>query len=163
MGRSIYEFSHPCDHRDVKDLLRVSQNQENLIQRSALIRLKCTLTAKGSCVHIRAATDKVRIVKRAHSLFNHGSILIWYHVKKLQVIRFTGKMFYMGEDLGHYFIGIGEPIATPTDNNTSPFKSQTFKTTHSADFKCICTDERLDFYLINYEVKWYTEPWFNVI
>lgn len=115
MGRSIYEFSHPCDHRDVKDLLRVSQNQENLIQRSALIRLKCTLTAKGSCVHIRAATDKV--------------------------IRFTGKMFYMGEDLGHYFIGIGEPIATPTDNNTSPFKSHTFKTTHSADFKCICTDE----------------------
>lgn len=115
MGKSIYDFSHPCDDPDVKDLLRVSKDQENVTQRTALIRLKCTLTAKGSCVHIRAATDKV--------------------------IRFTGKMFFMGEDVGHCFIGIGETISTPTENNTSPYKAQTFKTTHSADFKCICADE----------------------
>jgi hypothetical protein len=59
-----------------------------------------------------------------------------------QVIRFTGKMFNMGEDLGHCFIGVGEPIATPMINSNLPFKSQTFQTTHSADFKCVCVDER---------------------
>ncbi|KAH9519455.1 Endothelial PAS domain-containing protein 1 [Bulinus truncatus] len=64
MGQSVYEFTHPCDHDEIKDMLTSKQSaqQKNSRQpenRIFFLRMKCTLTAKGRNVNLKSATFKV--------------------------------------------------------------------------------------------------------
>lgn len=62
MGQSVLEYSHPCDHADVKEMLLSSTNNKspNLIEsRSALFRMKSANSARGRNVHHRSANYKV--------------------------------------------------------------------------------------------------------
>lgn len=64
MGQSVYEFTHPCDHDEIKEILtnkqasqqKSSSQPENKI---FFLRMKCTLTAKGRNVNLKSATFKV--------------------------------------------------------------------------------------------------------
>nr|ACU30154.1 hypoxia inducible factor 1 alpha [Penaeus vannamei] len=56
MGQSLYEYTHPCDHEEVRDLVSAKGPQE---PRHAFLRLKCTLTAKGRSVNLKSASYKV--------------------------------------------------------------------------------------------------------
>ena len=69
MGQSIFEFSHPCDHEEIRDVLS-NKNHDKILQKkrknglsemskSFFIRLKCTLTSKGRNVNIKSASYKV--------------------------------------------------------------------------------------------------------
>ncbi|CAG7819265.1 unnamed protein product, partial [Allacma fusca] len=61
MGLSIYDFSHPCDHGDIKELLVVNKKEageDDWCSRSSSFRMKCTITARGRNVHLRAASYK---------------------------------------------------------------------------------------------------------
>jgi hypothetical protein len=60
MGHSIYEFSHPCDHDEIRDILSIKSPLLPVIPRSFFIRMKCTLTSKGRNVNLKSATYKVR-------------------------------------------------------------------------------------------------------
>jgi hypoxia-inducible factor 1 alpha len=64
MGHSIYEFSHPCDHDEIRDILSIKSPLLPIIPRSFFIRMKCTLTSKGRNVNLKSATYKVRRVIR---------------------------------------------------------------------------------------------------
>lgn len=64
MGHSIYEFSHPCDHDEIRDILSIKSPLLPIIPRSFFIRMKCTLTSKGRNVNLKSATYKVRRVMR---------------------------------------------------------------------------------------------------
>ena len=67
MGHSIYDFTHPCDHTDIKDLFSVDKTDKADCQyRSGFFRMKCTITSKGRSVHLRAASYKVS--KKSHWL-----------------------------------------------------------------------------------------------
>jgi PAS domain-containing protein len=72
MGQSIYDFSHPCDHNDIKDLLALKTNiysshndlsqiclNDNHIPNSFFVRMKCTLTNKGRNLNLKSAHYKV--------------------------------------------------------------------------------------------------------
>ena len=63
MGLSVYDFSHPCDHGDIKEMLAVNKkdgkDQDEKAIRSSTFRMKCTITARGRNVHLRAASYKV--------------------------------------------------------------------------------------------------------
>lgn len=65
MGLSIYDFSHPCDHGDIKEMLAVGKKdgkdheETATTSRSSTFRMKCTITARGRNVHLRAASYKV--------------------------------------------------------------------------------------------------------
>lgn len=70
MGQSVFEFSHPCDHEEIRDVLANKNNDKTTIQKhgkdglsemskSFFIRLKCTLTSKGRNVNIKSASYKV--------------------------------------------------------------------------------------------------------
>jgi hypothetical protein len=59
MGHSIYEFSHPCDHDEIRDILSIKSPLLPVIPRSFFIRMKCTLTSKGRNVNLKSATYKV--------------------------------------------------------------------------------------------------------
>ncbi|XP_042868035.1 hypoxia-inducible factor 1-alpha-like isoform X2 [Penaeus japonicus] len=56
MGQSLYEYTHPCDHEEVRELVSAKGPQE---PRHAFLRLKCTLTAKGRSVNLKSASYKV--------------------------------------------------------------------------------------------------------
>ena len=55
MGQSVFEFSHPCDHDEIREALRSTSSA----RRDLLLRLKCTLTSKGRNVHLKSASYKV--------------------------------------------------------------------------------------------------------
>lgn len=60
MGNSVYEFSHPCDHDEIREVLAVKASADSGF-RSFFVRLKCTLTTKGRNVNLKSATYKVCI------------------------------------------------------------------------------------------------------
>lgn len=65
MGQNIYEYSHPCDHDEIKDILSVKKDDQDHKDavKSFFIRLKCTLTSKGRSVNLKSAIYKVSTSK----------------------------------------------------------------------------------------------------
>lgn len=61
MGQNIYEYSHPCDHDEIKEILQGKKEpkEQKDESKSFFIRLKCTLTSKGRSVNLKSATYKV--------------------------------------------------------------------------------------------------------
>lgn len=65
LGQSLYDFIHPCDQEELRDLLtsRVGlikkQSTDQLTERSFFLRMKSTLTSRGRTVNFKSATWKV--------------------------------------------------------------------------------------------------------
>lgn len=59
MGQNIFEYSHPCDHEEIRDVINAKTSETNTAPKSVFIRLKCTLTSKGRSVNLKSATYKV--------------------------------------------------------------------------------------------------------
>ncbi|KAI5632573.1 PAS fold domain-containing protein [Phthorimaea operculella] len=128
MGQSVYEFSHPCDHDEIRESLRSNGSG----RRELLIRLKCTLTSKGRSVHLKSASYKV--------------------------IHVTGHMLTPGNQTENNnndqkedddkkgkngaLVAVGRPIPHPS-NIEIPLDSKTFLSKHSLDMKFTYTDEGL--------------------
>lgn len=131
MGHSIYEFSHPCDHDEIKEILS-EKAAAGSVPRSSFLRMKCTLTSKGRNVNLKSASYKV--------------------------IHYTGHMLTgpapaaLGEDVGpdadgaprapqHCLVAIGEPIPHPS-NIEIPLDKQTFLSKHSLDMRFTYADDK---------------------
>lgn len=61
MGQNVFEYSHPCDHDEIREILSSRSKEESDAPKNFFIRLKCTLTSKGRSVNLKSATYKVRI------------------------------------------------------------------------------------------------------
>ncbi|XP_061072710.1 hypoxia inducible factor 1 subunit alpha, like [Conger conger] len=65
LGQSIYDFVHPCDQEELRDLLtfRTGQSKkkqsDQWTERNFFLRVKSTLTSRGRTVNIKSATWKV--------------------------------------------------------------------------------------------------------
>ncbi|XP_061574862.1 hypoxia inducible factor 1 subunit alpha, like isoform X2 [Cololabis saira] len=65
LGQSIFDFVHPCDQEELRDLLtpRPGLSKKSLAEqpseRSFFLRMKSTLTTRGRTVNIKSATWKV--------------------------------------------------------------------------------------------------------
>ncbi|KAM4566408.1 hypoxia inducible factor 1 subunit alpha, like isoform 2-T2 [Odontesthes bonariensis] len=65
LGQSIYDFVHPCDQEELRDLLTPrpglskKSQVEHLSERNFFLRMKSTLTSRGRTVNIKSATWKV--------------------------------------------------------------------------------------------------------
>ena len=57
IGQSIYDFSHPCDHDELRDALGL--RTDGSLGRSFFLRLKSSLTVKGKSHNMKAASFKV--------------------------------------------------------------------------------------------------------
>nr|XP_021192033.2 LOW QUALITY PROTEIN: hypoxia-inducible factor 1-alpha [Helicoverpa armigera] len=132
MGQSVFEFSHPCDHDEIREALRSTSSG----RRDLLLRLKCTLTSKGRNVHLKSASYKV--------------------------IHITGHMLMPGDDKAERnnnedkkpdaddkkatrngtLVAVGRPIPHPS-NIEIPLDSKTFLSKHSLDMKFTYVDEAL--------------------
>ncbi|KAK4884081.1 hypothetical protein RN001_000352 [Aquatica leii] len=121
MGQNIYEYSHPCDHEEIKDML-VNRTQNTDLPKSFFIRLKCTLTSKGRSVNLKSATYKV-IHCTGHT------------------VRCDEKL--SGDDkpnLQQCLVAVGQPIPHPS-NIEAPLGKNTFLSKHSLDMKFTYADD----------------------
>ncbi|XP_047511271.1 uncharacterized protein LOC125053762 isoform X2 [Pieris napi] len=126
MGQSVFEFSHPCDHDEIREALRAS----NVGRRDMLLRLKCTITAKGRNVHLKSASYKV--------IHLTGHMLTEENPENNEIDKKDGVKLNKNGAL----VAVGRPIPHPS-NIEIPLDSKTFLTKHNLDMKFTYTDEGL--------------------
>uniref|UniRef100_A0A672PBD1 Hypoxia-inducible factor 1-alpha n=1 Tax=Sinocyclocheilus grahami TaxID=75366 RepID=A0A672PBD1_SINGR len=130
-GHSIFEFSHPCDHEELREMLvhrtGSKKTKEQNTERSFFLRMKCTLTSRGRTVNIKSATWKV--------LHCAG------HVRVQERSLGSGDSGFKEPPLT-YLVLICEPIPHPS-NIEVPLDSKTFLSRHTLDMKFSYCDERI--------------------
>ncbi|XP_023242372.1 hypoxia-inducible factor 1-alpha-like [Centruroides sculpturatus] len=135
MGHSIFDFTHPCDHDEIREMLCIKSDAEQKlpIPRSFFVRMKCTLTNKGRNVNLKSATYKV-IHCTGHVVGNN--VPVQAEEKKIQD----------NNNLTYNLVTIGEPIPHPS-NIEVPLDRQTFLSRHNLDMKFTYVDERISNFL----------------
>ncbi|CAK1552316.1 unnamed protein product [Leptosia nina] len=128
MGQSVFEFSHPCDHDEIREALRAS----NVGRRDLLLRLKCTITSKGRNVHLKSASYKV-IHLTGHMLTEEKAAENNNDEENSEVKK---------SNKDGALVAVGRPIPHPS-NIEIPLDSKTFLTKHSLDMKFTYTDDGL--------------------
>ncbi|XP_023668715.2 hypoxia-inducible factor 1-alpha-like [Paramormyrops kingsleyae] len=131
-GHSIFDFAHPCDHEEVREILvhrtgSPKKAKEHNTERHFFLRMKCTLTSRGRTVNIKSATWKV--------------------LQCMGQVRLPGREEEQS-DCGYkeppvpYLVLICEPIPHPS-NIEVPLDSKTFLSRHNLDMKFSYCDERI--------------------
>ncbi|XP_022255016.1 hypoxia-inducible factor 1-alpha-like [Limulus polyphemus] len=135
MGHSIYDFSHPCDHEEIKEMLSLKSNENcKLLQpQSFFLRMKCTLTNKGRNVNVKSASYKVI----------HCTGYIMNNIPVVKMETHTCKANFTALN---YFVSLAEPIPHPS-NIEITLDKQTFLSQHSLDMKFTYVDERIEDFL----------------
>ncbi|XP_034834052.1 uncharacterized protein [Maniola hyperantus] len=134
MGQSVFEFSHPCDHDEIRESLRAGNDG----RRDLLLRLKCTLTSKGRNVHLKSASYKVihvtgHMITPTEEKTKDQDLSTDSDEEKKEVKSYTNT---------GALVAVGRPIPHPSNIET-PLNSMTFLTKHSLDMKFTYTDEGL--------------------
>lgn len=104
LGHSIFDFTHPCDHDELNDLISdknvsshnggTSQQLNEDKQRAVFVRMKCTLTSKGRNINIKSASYKV--LNHSVSSFNltaHWCLMCYCRFSPYHVHLQNGAMF----------------------------------------------------------------------
>uniref|UniRef100_A0A8C1C2U9 Hypoxia inducible factor 1 subunit alpha, like n=2 Tax=Cyprinus carpio TaxID=7962 RepID=A0A8C1C2U9_CYPCA len=127
LGQSVYEFVHPCDQEELRDILTTrpgvsKKKTEKLTEHNFFLRMKSTLTHTGRTVNIKSANWKV--------------------------LHCTGHMqTFSGDDensppAGSFLILLCEPIPHPSSVEF-PLDSSTFLTRHNMDLTFTQCDGRV--------------------
>ncbi|KAI1895370.1 hypothetical protein AGOR_G00105590 [Albula goreensis] len=131
-GHSVFDFSHPCDHEEMREMLihrtgSSKKAKEQNTERSFFLRMKCTLTSRGRTVNIKSATWKV--------------LQCTGHIRVYKNEEGQNKCGYK-EPPVPYLVLICEPIPHPS-NIEVPLDSKTFLSRHTLDMKFSYCDERI--------------------
>ncbi|XP_067894882.1 hypoxia inducible factor 1 subunit alpha a isoform X2 [Heterodontus francisci] len=132
IGHSVFDFTHPCDHEEMREMLShrqglLKKGKDQNTERNFFLRMKCTLTSRGRTVNIKSATWKV--------LHCTGHI---------RVYKSSNEQTHCGykEPPMTCLVLICEPIPHPS-NIEVPLDSKTFLSRHSLDMKFSYCDERI--------------------
>uniref|UniRef100_A0A9J7X828 Hypoxia-inducible factor 1-alpha n=2 Tax=Cyprinus carpio TaxID=7962 RepID=A0A9J7X828_CYPCA len=130
-GHSVFEFTHPCDHEELREMLAYrtglsKKAKEQHTNRSFLLRMKCTLTSRGRTVNVRSASWKV--------LRCSGHIHTTDGIKK--------GVCEEKNVCSTYLVLICESIPHPA-NIEAPLDSRTFLSRHTLDMRFTYCDERI--------------------
>ncbi|XP_050982405.1 hypoxia inducible factor 1 subunit alpha a [Labeo rohita] len=130
-GHSVFEFTHPCDHEELREMLAhktglSKKAKEQHTNRSFLLRMKCTLTSRGRTVNVKSASWKV--------LRCSGHIHTTDGIKK--------GVCEEKSVCSKYLVLICESIPHPT-NIEAPLDSRTFLSRHTLDMRFTYCDERI--------------------
>ncbi|XP_018397064.1 PREDICTED: protein similar [Cyphomyrmex costatus] len=143
MGQSVYEYSHPCDHDELRECLS-SKSTDNNEKRTCnfFLRFKCTLTSKGRKVNLKSASYKVihctgRLTNIRDSNSNSMEVDNEEQSKEDEDA---------GQDTDISLVLVGSPIPHPS-NIEIPLGRHTFLSKHSLSMKFTYADEKLAEYL----------------
>ncbi|KAK4313199.1 hypothetical protein Pmani_015430 [Petrolisthes manimaculis] len=114
MGQSLYDYTHPCDHDEVRDMMTSKTTTSQ--PRHAFLRFKCTLTPKGRSVNIKSATYKV--------------------------VQVSGELVGKKEEQT-WLVALATPVPHPS-NIEIPLNKQTFVSRHSLDMKFTYVDDNVE-------------------
>ncbi|TRY97725.1 hypothetical protein DNTS_003495, partial [Danionella cerebrum] len=126
IGHSIFDFTHPCDHEEIRENLSVKsapvygrRGKDMSTSRDFFMRMKCTVTNRGRTVNLKSASWKV--------------------------LHCTGRLQVCNTRPPQILCGFSEPPLTcvtmlcapiPHPSNVdSPLDSKTFMSRHSMDMK----------------------------
>ncbi|XP_049535596.1 protein similar-like isoform X2 [Anopheles darlingi] len=136
MGQPIWEYSHQCDHDELREALNGRHHSPSellngvansecrpLENRDFFLRLKCTLTSRGRSVNIRSASYKV------------------LHV--------TGHIACKDKEGQRQLVSIARPLPHPA-NIEVPLGSSTFLSKHTLGMKFSYVDDKM-LSLLGYE------------
>ncbi|ELU17358.1 hypothetical protein CAPTEDRAFT_72408, partial [Capitella teleta] len=137
IGHSIFDFSHPCDHDELHELLQEKgsssskepkKKSSSCHERDFFVRMKCTLTSKGKSVNLKSATYKVMHCSGHYVNPDNAS----------------SELLGLQDDpsLSSIMV-IAEPIPHPA-NIEVPLDSRTFLSRHSLNMKFTYCDDRVD-------------------
>uniref|UniRef100_A0A4W3GVL7 Hypoxia-inducible factor 1-alpha n=1 Tax=Callorhinchus milii TaxID=7868 RepID=A0A4W3GVL7_CALMI len=132
IGHSIFDFTHPCDHEEMREMLSHRQGlqkkgKDQITERSFFLRMKCTLTSRGRTVNIKSSSWKV-LHCTGHIQVHEGSdeqTPCGYKEPPMTCLAL-----------------VCEPIPHPS-NIEVPLDSKTFLSRHSLDMKFSYCDERI--------------------
>ncbi|XP_035678467.1 hypoxia-inducible factor 1-alpha-like [Branchiostoma floridae] len=125
-GHSIFDFTHPCDHEEIRDVLCTKNGYTKNKACSFFMRMKCTLTSKGRNVNLKSATYKVIHCQGYLRSYNNSQV----------------NSLGCKEPPLLCLVAIGEPIPHPS-NIEFPLDCKTFLSRHSMDMKFTYCDERI--------------------
>ncbi|CAM9784870.1 unnamed protein product [Lampetra planeri] len=133
MGHSIFDFVHPCDQEEVREMLVYRQAagkkaKEGSTERDFFMRMKCTLTNRGRTVNLKSASWKV--------LHCSG------HMKLYEGSAASAGGGGFREPPLVCLVMTCEPIPHPS-NIEVPLDSKTFLSRHSMDMRFTYCDERI--------------------
>lgn len=128
MGQPIWEYSHQCDHDELREAINGRRTSPSELQtgsvkkgdahpevhRDFFLRLKCTLTSRGRSVNIKSASYKVIHISGHIATDSNGN---------------------------HQLVCVGRPMPHPS-NIEIPLGSTTFLTKHSLDMKFSYVDDK---------------------
>ncbi|XP_052469590.1 endothelial PAS domain-containing protein 1b isoform X2 [Carassius gibelio] len=131
-GHSIFDFTHPCDHDEIRENLSLKANtgkkgKELSTERDFFMRMKCTVTNRGRTVNLKSASWKV-LHCTGHLKVCNGCptrVLCGFKEPPLACV-----------------VMMCEPIAHPSNIDT-PLDSKTFLSRHSMDMKFTYCDDRV--------------------
>ncbi|KAK3728115.1 hypothetical protein RRG08_009016 [Elysia crispata] len=163
IGQSIYEFAHPCDHEEIREMLTPRHSDtsdsdkataseghggklDHKENRTQLLRLKCTLTSKGRNVNLKSATYKPMkftgrlLVKCSDENPSFSPASKTSGSESSDELSSPGQ----GSTTGFPFlVGVAEPIPHPS-NIEVPLDSKTFLSKHSMDMHFLFCDDRIE-------------------
>nr|ALL26120.1 hypoxia inducible factor 1 alpha*1 [Fundulus heteroclitus] len=129
IGHSVFDFTHPCDQEELREMLVYrtgsKKAKEPSAERSFFLRMKCTLTSRGRTVNVKSATWKVL----------HCSGHVRVHSSEQSADGHT-------EPPVPYLVLICDPIPHPS-NIEVPLDTKTFLSRHTMDMKFTYCDERI--------------------
>ncbi|XP_038641728.1 hypoxia-inducible factor 1-alpha-like [Scyliorhinus canicula] len=140
VGHSVFEFVHPCDEEELKDLVTLQQGmpvkQDGHTERDFFMRMKSTLSSRGRTVAIKSATWKV--------LHCTG------HMKRCEVSSKIPDCEFPESPMS-FLVMICEPIPHPSTIEMA-LDTKTFLSRHSLDMKFTHCDQKITD-LIGYHPK----------
>ncbi|XP_067242605.1 hypoxia inducible factor 1 subunit alpha a isoform X2 [Chanodichthys erythropterus] len=130
-GHSVFEFTHPCDHEELREMLAhrngLSKKAKDLhTNRSFLLRMKCTLTSRGRTVNVKSASWKV--LRCSGHIHTADGVAKGVCEEK--------------NVCSTYLVLICESIPHPA-NIEAPLDSRTFLSRHTLDMRFTYCDERI--------------------
>ncbi|XP_041107674.1 endothelial PAS domain-containing protein 1-like isoform X2 [Polyodon spathula] len=131
-GHSIFDFTHPCDHEEMRENLSLRNGLGKKIkdlntERDFFMRMKCTVTNRGRTVNLKSASWKV--------LHCTGQVKVYNSCPPHTLCGFK-------EPPLTCVVMICEPIPHPS-NIDMPLDSKTFLSRHTMDLKFTYCDERI--------------------
>lgn len=134
-GHSIFDFTHPCDHEEIRENLSLKsagsgfskKGKELSTERDFFMRMKCTVTNRGRTVNLKSASWKV--------LHCTGQLKMYNSCPPRGLCGFKEPPLTCA-------VLMCEPIPHPSNIDT-PMDSRTFLSRHSMDMKFTYCDERV--------------------
>nr|XP_040035298.1 endothelial PAS domain-containing protein 1b [Gasterosteus aculeatus aculeatus] len=132
-GHSIFDFTHPCDHEEIRENLSLKtsgsgsgkKGKDLSTERDFFMRMKCTVTNRGRTVNLKSASWKV--------LHCTGHLKMYSSCPPRVLCGFSEPPLTCA-------VLMCEPVAHPS-NIDAPLDSKTFLSRHGMDMKFTYCDE----------------------